>query len=544
MTDIGDDPRLQQVIDMITRLAAGDFDTEPVRPDRDDDLGAILTGLEMLGEELRESFVTRDYFDNIINSMGHAVVVLDDCDRLKSLNATARDLLSYGGPVDPGPHAREFIPESSLTDLAEQTVSHPGRAARCDTWIHGGDDDPIPVSILRSALKDAVGRSLGTLLVIEDARDRRAMEAQLMQADRLASLGTLAAGVAHEVNNPLSYIIANLEFIAEEIEAHDGKDEVVDAVRDARDGAVRLKNIVRGLKTFSRSEQDAQRAFDVVEVVERTMRLAQNEVRHTAKLTSTFETAPLALGDPGGLAQVVLNLLLNAAQALSSSPNSQAEIRVAVKSTDTGEVLIEVEDNGPGIAEDVRPHIFDPFFTTKPIGEGTGLGLSICRNIVTRVGGTIDFESKVGVGTVFRVTLRPTDEAVPASAPQPEERPTGSLRLLIIDDEAPLLGALRRALTDFEVACATSIPEALKLWEGKEFDVVLCDLMLPGQDGIDLYDKISADRPGQEDRLVFMTGGPFTDRAREFVNHHRRLVMDKPIAVNDLRKMLRRRAGR
>jgi PAS domain S-box-containing protein len=242
-----------------------------------------------------------------------------------------------------------------------------------------------------------------------DVTERKALERKLVQADRLAAIGTMAAGVAHEINNPLAYVLLNLSLLArtlpEALRDSPRLDAVMNMLNDARHGVDHVATVVRDLTTFSRGDTETSAPVDLQAVALSAIKLSAYEVRRRATIQTTFEPAPLVFGNEARLEQVVLNLLINAAQAVLHENTSANVIRVRIAATDDNRVALEVEDNGSGIPAEVLPHIFDPFFTTKPVGVGTGLGLSICHGIVTSLGGTITATSATGRGTTFRVTL-------------------------------------------------------------------------------------------------------------------------------------------
>ncbi len=241
--------------------------------------------------------------------------------------------------------------------------------------------------------------------------EHRELQARFAQTDRLRSIGTLAAGIAHEINNPLAYLLLNLAFVSEELpkllqaqsKSSDRSREISEVLEHARDGAERIRDIVRSIQTFSRPENQSRAPLDVAPVLEATIAMVFNEIRHRAQLVKEYAEVPQVVANEALLGQVFLNLILNAVQALPEGRDGN-EIRIALWSS-PGQVAVEVRDNGSGIPLDVRERIFEPFFTTKPVGVGTGLGLAICHGIVTSLGGTLSFESEEGKGTVFHVEL-------------------------------------------------------------------------------------------------------------------------------------------
>ena len=371
-----------------------------------------------------------------------------------------------------------------------------------------------------------------------------------MISDRMASVGTLAAGVAHEINNPLAAVMANLDLAASGIAERAAMlgltaefGEVREELRDAREAAERIRNIVRDLKIFSRSEEDKTGPVDIQRVMESTLRMAWNEIRHRARLVKDYGTDSVGGGKRvSRLGQVFLNLVINAAQAIPEGRADNNEIRISTSTDPSGGVVIEIADTGPGMPPEVLSQLFTPFFTTKPVGVGTGLGLSICHRIVTGFGGSIDVKSEVGKGTAFRISLPPARtevlEAPPPLALDVVARRRG--RILVVDDEPMIAMAVRRILpltrTRLGVASAD---EALKrIGAGERFDVILCDLMMPQMTGMDLHAELSRVAPEQAGRMIFLTGGAFTIRARAFLDEISNQRIEKPFDVRQLRALI------
>ena len=388
----------------------------------------------------------------------------------------------------------------------------------------------------------------GRPAILGFARDitaRKEMEARLMRADRLAALGTLLAGIAHEMNNPLSYVTLAIEEMAEALAADDGDlPQVKELLGDVRGGVQRVASIVRQLRATSRPESEERGPVDLTAVIESALRVAQNQIRHRARLAVEREQLPPLEGNAQRLEQVFLNLLVNATQALPDG-RPDNEIRVRLHRAGEDQVVVEVRDNGPGIAPEVLPRIFDPFFTTKNVGVGMGLGLSICHGIVTDHGGSMTVDPQLpGGGACFRVTLpvrKRLAEAAPA-APQllPAPAPaTGRRRVLVIDDEPVLANIIARMLRhEYQVEVVIDARVALERLLQEPHDVVLCDLMMPAMTGMDLYEEVTRHRPELGDRFVFMTGGAFTDRASEFLSRVPNDRIDKPFNRSALKALL------
>jgi PAS domain S-box-containing protein len=395
--------------------------------------------------------------------------------------------------------------------------------------------------------------------VIDDVTERRKLEARLQLADRLVSVGTLAAGVAHEINNPLTYVLGNLSLAARELDALAAPGSAQpapaqpptppptlaeqlarcrSAVALASDGAERVRQIVRDLKLFSRVDGGQRTAVKVRDVLESAIQMTWNEIRHRARLVRDFSEAPLVEADEAPLAQVFLNLLVNAAQAIPDGRAAENQITVSVSTGERGEAVVEITDTGEGIDPQNLPRIFDPFFTTKPVGVGTGLGLSICHGIVTDLGGTLSVDSRGGQGSRFRVTLPPA-AARPAAPREKPGRVRGRRgRVLVIDDEPRVSAAIAGLLSDeHETRAVSSAAEALALLDGGErFDVLLCDLLMPQVTGMELFSLLCERRPELARRVVFLTGGAFTEGARAFLQRVSAPRLDKPVDVSLLRQ--------
>ncbi len=401
---------------------------------------------------------------------------------------------------------------------------------------------------------DTLVDTIDRLLV---ASEHRELQARLAQTDRLTSLGTLAAGVAHEINNPLAYVLLNLGYLIDELpklfadRAGEPAKEAIVALEHARNGAERIRDIVRGLKTFSRPENEMKVPLDIRQVIDATLAMVANEIRHRARLVKDYAEVPSVIANEARLGQIFLNLLLNAVQALPEDGVEANEIRVVVKAIASDRVIVEVQDNGAGIPLQVRGRIFEPFFTTKPVGIGTGLGLAICHGIVTSLGGTLTFESEVGKGTVFRLELpavvRPSVDVLALSPSNSEPPPRSGRpllgRILVVDDEPIVCFSLERLLSkEGEVVAVTSARQALAaIVSGERFDVILCDLMLPEMDGPTLYDEVRKIDPIQAKQMVFVTGGVFTVRARDFLATVKNPRMSKPFDIEALSSLVRAR---
>jgi len=401
----------------------------------------------------------------------------------------------------------------------------------------------------RAVVRDPKGRATRLAGTATDITEAKRLQERLREADRLAGVGTLAAGVAHEINNPLSYVTANLAVLDEALgrlagtvrgdpAGSAGAREMRQALREAMDGARRVRGIVQALRQFAQPGRgEERRPVDVRAEIEAAVGMARNEIAQRARLLVEIpDELPPVEAAPHELGQVFVNLLVNAAQAIPEGHASDNEIRIVARASGD-RVQVEVRDSGSGILPADLAHIFDPFFTTKRAEAGTGLGLSVCHGIVKALGGTIDVESTPGKGTTFRVSLPARrEEAAPspgaaASAPAPARRG----KVLVVDDEALVGKSLARLLAAHEVTVLTSPLEALsRAAKGERWDVVLCDLMMPEMSGMDLEERLSEMAPDLVPHIVYLTGGAFTERSRTFLAAGRP-HLEKPVDPTVLR---------
>jgi signal transduction histidine kinase len=414
---------------------------------------------------------------------------------------------------------------------------------------------PVDLDVLAIAVRRALQHH--ALL-----RERMLMQARLLQADRLVSLGTLAAGAAHEINNPLTYVMLSADAAMRGLRtlttalgpAADGPPLVAGlaALRDAlpkiHEGSRRIREIVANLKTFSRGEVDVRSILDVNDVVDSSIAMVMHEVRPRARVIKTASPVHPVEASEARLAQVFINLLINAAHAIPPGDADHNEIRVATGVDASDRVFVEIGDTGAGIDPALIGRIFDPFFTTKSVGDGTGLGLSICLGIVTALGGEITVRSVPGVGSTFRVVI-------PRAAKSPSQTRLVAAkaetahprhRVLVVDDE-PMIGAsLGKALAEScETTALTDAAQALALVaSGLRFDAILCDISMPRMTGMAFYEQLRAVAADQAGRVIFMTGGAFTPSAQQFLERVPTVCIEKPLDLGKLLTEIRRVAAR
>jgi PAS domain S-box-containing protein len=485
----------------------------------------------------------------LFESLNDGVIFLDLQGNIVDWNSSAERLFGYCKGEVLGRSWSEVLKlaEPNLQATVLAALKRFGRWSREVVALRkDGSESFCEVTVL--PLRDADGRHIASIGVHRDIGERRAMQAQLLVASRLASVGTLAAGVAHEINNPLAFVNANVLYLGDELERHrqavgPATDELLQLVAETRQGVERIGLIVRDLKAFSRVDsEDISSVVDVRKVLAFAEKMAGKEMRQRAQVVREIQPVPPVKANESRLGQVFLNLLLNAAQAIPDGAAPDHEIRIRTRTDGLGRAVVEVSDTGRGIPEDLRARVFDPFFTTKPVGEGTGLGLSICLGIVRSLGGEILLDSEVGRGSTFRVAL-PAHQAERTTAvfPAPELPSQPRVRLLVVDDEPYICSAIQRLLRrEHQVTALTTVKDAMSLVQGGErFDVILSDLMMPEQNGEDFYKELNRVDPDQARRMIFMTGGAYTPRSEEFLRSSRLPQVSKPLSLEVLQGAIR-----
>jgi PAS domain S-box-containing protein len=493
-------------------------------------------------EELRSSEAR---FAQLLDSAPDGVIMLRG-EQVLSANRVAAGMLgSEDAEQLSGQSLRLFVTphaHSALDELSRVSDGSEGRHTR-PILLTTIDGRSLEVSAVPMKYE---GQGL-VLAFLREVTERDAMHARLVQAERLAAIGLLASGVVHEINNPLTYVLLHLQYLHKELPkaAFDPQRvaKLMHHLEEASHGASRVQNIVKDLRSFSRSEGEALVAVDLHRVVEAAVAMVQPEFDGSVKLDKDVPPGTYVLGIAPKMEQVVLNLLTNAAHALVD--DSAHAISVRAVSPARGKVYLTVTDSGPGVPDDVKERVFDPFFTTKPRGKGTGLGLPICRSIIDSFGGRIWFSDAPEGGAQVNIELLAS--AAPERIPEPASSSPGSLAkargvkptVLIIDDERPVVTMLARFLeSSYDVRHTTVPDEALTLLSAQRFDVILCDVMMPGMSGIDLYRAAQERSPGSERRMVFMTGGGLHPEIYEFLRDAERPKLEKPFDIQELKRVL------
>jgi two-component system, NtrC family, sensor kinase len=530
-------------------LAGGDYSARVARNGTGDPVDVLARLFNDTAAQIQEAVLAIDEQRAVLEAMLEAlpdpVLLLDAGGKVLRANGAAVALFGQREALM-GMPLWELAAEDErpfIVSLADRVARGPVRNRDTGFRIAGGQAT-LPVSA--SGYGGAEGRIGGVVVVIHDDRDLRAARAQLQMTDRLAAMGTIAAGVAHEINNPLAFVISNLDFVMEalgddETALHDEDgQEIRDALAAAHRGSDRVRQIVQDLQTFSVADRDTIEPLDVNQLVQTAVSILNNQTRHHATVVLDLGSVPLVEANETKLGQVFINLIHNAAQSIPSGHASDNTIRIATTVGGASSVVVTVQDTGKGIEPRHMSRIFDAFYTTKPAGAGTGLGLAICQQVVSKLGGHIAVESTVGMGTTFTVTLpaaRPS--AMISEAPPVEAAQVARRRILVIDDEIEVGQSVRRILRrQHDVDAVQRAHAALELLQASRYDVILCDMMMPEMDGISFYRQLESARPELAGRVVFMSGGAFSPEARAFLATHRGPTVQKPFQARTLRTLI------
>jgi PAS domain S-box-containing protein len=528
-------------------------------------LALALENASLLSRLLRAQEEWQRTFDGVADM----ICVVDHEGRVMRANRALMRRVERVGTALVGLDARELLwgdvlPETTPLDEARQS----GETRSAETELPGLGSGDFVVSASPLYAEDRSYR--GSAVVVRDVTSERRAQQQLLLSEKMATLGRLVAGVTHELNNPAAFVLLNLTRLQEvlggfaevlesyraaveraapeeakrlrDLEAASG---TLELLRDASaltseslEGMRRIREITRELRFFSHAREEPDQLFDLNAVVESAIAMTRYELRHKARLKMQLEKLPPCMGDPARMGQVIVNLIVNAAQAIDDGRVAENEIRVWTYHAE-GMVCVEVTDTGRGISPANLPRIFDPFFTTKAPGSGTGLGLALCYEIVKRHHGEVAVSSEPGRGTTFRVSLPPAKGhrlPVPEPGMPVDDRPA---RVLVIDDEVPLQKALRRVLRQHELRFATTGREAMVVLEGdRAWDLVLCDVVMPDVSGVEVFERIQREWPDLEGRLAFMTGGVRSEALLADLRKAGRPILEKPVETATLRRLI------
>jgi two-component system NtrC family sensor kinase len=484
--------------------------------------------------------VTGDRARGLLAAAADAIVVLDRSGRITSFNAAAERLWEVPGAEVVG-QSWQQLPRSEPPEALGEAIQTAlgGEAAQLELRITRLAGEVGWVRLSLSPLVEE-GEVTAVLLIGHDVTDERRVQVERLQTEKMAAIGHLVSGMAHEINNPLASMLVNLELLLSEAREAAQRDLLAAVKSEAERAAL----VVRNLLTYLR-EQGVRRApLDLRDAVRAAVALRRSRPSsQRIEVSADLPDQPVVVaGNQANLQQVFLNLLVNAEQAIQQV-RANGRIWVRLTRSDT-RATVTVDDDGPGIPPELLTRVFDPFYSTRPEGEGTGLGLSVSAGIVADHEGRIYALERPGGGARLVVEL-PLAQAGAARAPAPAEPgveavPASRGRVLVVDDEPDIRRSVAKFLarSGWAVDLADSGEEGLRLVAGGAYDVVLCDLRMPGIGGHEFYRRLQADHPGALERLIFMTGDVLSPEAQRFLQQARRPVLSKPFALRDLMEAL------
>jgi two-component system, cell cycle sensor histidine kinase and response regulator CckA len=495
------------------------------------------------------------WYATTLASVGDAVIATDPSGHITFMNPIAESLTGWSDADARSRPINEVfkivsdgVPEAQIA--VSQAIRDGFRAQLpLDAKLVGRNGAHVAVDDAIAPIVDTEGNLLGSVVVFRDITERRHLEGRLALAERLAAIATMAAGLAHELNNPLTAAIGNVDYAAKRLadlvdEARSSKapsrltqglEEIADALEDARGAGARVRDIVRDLKKFSRAEQISKDIVELPSAIDAALLITRHLVRTGSSVTCQLGTTPLIEANEGQIVQVLANLISNAIQAGKGVRGHR--VTISTRTDEEGRAVVEVKDSGPGIRLEDRARIFEPFFTTKPSGDGLGLGLSICQNIVASLGGDINVDSPPGSGAVFQVSLPPAGEQAGKLLKLRSVAPGAARRakVLVIDDEEIVGRTIERVLSRFhDVHVEADARAAISRSKLDSFDVILCDVTMPQMSGPDVYHGISTIDSALAERIVFITGGSISPQVESFLESCANLVLHKPFSATQL----------
>jgi two-component system cell cycle sensor histidine kinase/response regulator CckA len=459
---------------------------------------------------------------------------------------------SEAAESDVRPFDRErFVDPSARAALLDRLATD-GSIADYLLRLRRADETPVWVEVNAHADSPSGDGTIRIEALVRDVSERKKLDDetrdiyhQLLQAEKMAALGQTISGVAHELNNPLATILS----WAERLSQRKSLDESVRAGLETILGeSERAARIVRNLLTFARKRQTTRAMVDINAIIRETLALRAYEQRVTniEVIDALAAGLPLVFADGYQLQQVLLNLVINAEQAMLSAHGRGLIVIRTWHDADEESVVLEINDDGPGIADELQPKIFDPFFTTKEVGKGTGLGLTVAYAIVQEHGGRIRLDSRAGAGASFYVELPVTGgklPTVPVRRARLEEapEPMAGASILVVEDEAALASAVSDSLRDagYLVERATDGEDALAKIKRRAFDLVICDLKMPRLDGQSFHRTLAAVAPALARRVVFVTGDVAGTDAEMFLDESGCRWLAKPFRLGELLRAVR-----
>jgi two-component system, cell cycle sensor histidine kinase and response regulator CckA len=485
-------------------------------------------------------------FKDLVRNDPNALAECLDRIRIHRVSAGAVALVGAASEEECIRRSLELLTAESKADFLRVLIAafRKEHDVHIETAIMTCSREPRDVRVHWRFVGGEAGRFQRAIVSVVDMTAERDLQQRLLLAERMSAIGTLTASIIHEIKNPLTFVWNHLRSLRDSGErlSPEGRE----LLEEAYEGTERIRLISNEITSLSHGADGIEvETVNLKEVLDSALRVAQPEIQHRATVVREYEEGSLYIrGSRTRVGQVFLNLIVNAAQAIDPGDLAQNAITVRARSTERDRVCIDIQDTGPGISPQLLRRIFDPFVTTKPAGRGTGLGLSITRRIVHSLEGTIEIQSHPGQGTVARVVLpRASRPQRPLTVPPPSisairRAARGKLSILVVDDEPVIARLIQKALVDHDVTTAHDGREAVALMGEHAYDVILCDLIMPEMTGMDVYRAALQRAKPMNDRIVFMTGGAFTQRARDFLQSVPNLRIEKPFELTHLERTI------
>lgn len=472
------------------------------------------------------------WFSTTLASLGDAVIATDAAERVTFMNRAAEVIVGVQG-------------DSALGQPVGK-VFRPVTAREGDIELVDGKGRRRVLDATEAPIVNDRGVSLGRVIVFRDVTERKRLDRRLERAERLASLGTMASGLAHELNNPLAVVMGNVSFALTELErspaAEAGSDSLAEcrgALHDAVSATERLGEIVETMRWFASRGSGEPKVLHVRDLVEEAVKSVQPVVTAKARLVRDYGAAPVVEVDAGQMVRALVNLFRRAADAVGGGGAGAREIRVATSTDDAGRAVIEIAHDGVVVSGSSLGRAFDPSFPASPGASATGLGLAMSHSFVLAAGGELAVEGRDGTGGVFRVSLPAAGRPRPAAPSSPVSAIPPRARILVIDDEPAVGKVIVRLLAAHHVVAETDGRAALsRIASGERFDVILCDLMMPGLTGADFHATLSSTHPRLAAKIVFLTGGTFSPEIKGFLTRVPNTVLEKPFSVDKLHAVI------
>ncbi|MEI8346628.1 MAG: ATP-binding protein [Pseudomonadota bacterium] len=535
---------LAQLTLAVADLASGDFSTH-INIKADAEIQVLIDSFNLMATDLKTNTISKNYFDNIIRGLMDPLLVFSPEGKILMANPATSKLLAY---------EEEELINNSINLIFEDhkllaRILSEGNLNNIETIYINKNGDRVPVLFSASAVVGE-GQNNNFVCAAKDTSNIKRLEQQLLLSSKLASVGTLAAGVAHEINNPLAIIQGYSTLLKEMLESDDAakNSDRINLINKQEIAVNRVADIVNGLRLYARADTEIVETIDIEKAIKNILNFTEKIfTKDNVTIETVFKCQNANIkGNYGKIQQVIMNLVGNARDAIKEI-RPQGKIQIATSSQDKN-IEILISDDGNGIDAEKINKIFDPFYTTKPPGKGTGLGLSISLNIIQLFKGKLEVKSEKGIGTTFKITFpieEITEKAILAEEQVAERKKKYKFsgKVLVVDDEEDIREIVLAYLDDFgmETCAASDGAEALKLLQNNQVDVIITDLQMPNMTGERLLMEAQNIPHLKDTRYIVMTGGIATDYSKEQRGNLRNLAhayIKKPFSKDSIAQAL------